>query len=198
MKKYDQVSFDSWYRDKDSPVGSRSALARSVALAVALTESILDRPLRSVLDVGCGEGRWQPELNRQRPRASYLGIDSSEYAVERFGARRNLMLGSFEDLELHVFDSPFDLVICSDVMHYLTDAQIIRGLPSLVDCVEGVALLDVFTGSDEVEGDHVDFQLRSAAAYRKMFRYSGLVPIGMQAYVPLEVAEILEELDLPG
>jgi hypothetical protein len=84
------------------------------------------------------------------------------------------------------------------VMHYLTDAQIIRGLPSLVDCVEGVALLDVFTGSDEVEGDHVDFQLRSAAAYRKMFRDSGLVPIGMQAYVPLEVAEILEELDLPG
>jgi SAM-dependent methyltransferase len=197
-KKYDRAYFDSWYRRSELAIGSRAALAKGVALAVAATESILARPLRSVLDVGCGEGRWQPALQAIRPRASYLGIDSSEYAIGRYGGRRNLRIGSFEGLEEHRFDRPFDLIVCSDVLHYLTPAQIAKGLPELVDLTGGVALLEVFTEEDEVEGDMVGYHARSSAWYRKTFRKAGLQSIGLQMYVHVEVAATLEAMDLPG
>jgi SAM-dependent methyltransferase len=169
-----------------------------VALAVAVTESVLARPLRSVLDVGCGEGRWQPVVRRLRPHASYLGIDSSDYAVERFGGRRNLRLGTFEDLHLHRFERPFDLVVCSDVLHYLTEDEIEAGIPTIAELTQGVALLDTFTTADEIVGDEAGFHWRRPEWYRRVFESAGLRPIGLQMYVPEEVAEVLEAMDLPA
>lgn len=197
-KRYDRAYFDRWYRGRKAVVGSRADLERHVALALAVTESVQARPLRSVLDVGCGEGRWQPVLRRVRPRATYLGIDSSEYAVQRFGGRRNLRLGTFEDLHLHRFEKPFDLVVCSDVLHYLTEAQIEAGIPAVADLTDGVALLDVFTTADEIVGDEAGFEWRPPEWYRGVFERAGLRPIGLQMYVPEEVAEVLEAMDLPA
>src|SRR6476659_10115807 len=94
-KHYDRDYFERWYRDpalKREAIGGAARLARKVALAVATAEYWLERPLRSVLDVGCGEGAWQPAVRKLRPKASYIGFDSSAYAIERFGRRRNLHL----------------------------------------------------------------------------------------------------------
>lgn len=197
-KRYDRAYFDDWYRGEDPPVGTEEDLHRAVALAVAATESVMARPLESVLDVGCGEGRWQPVLRALRPDAVYLGIDSSDYAVERFGAARNLRRGRFGDLSYHVFDDPFDLVVCSDVLHYLDDEEILQGIGALAERTAGVAAIDVFTAEDHPEGDRVDFRSRPAAWYRQVLADAGLVPVGLQMYVTKETAEILEALDLPG
>ena len=203
-KRYDRAYFERWYRSRGDRSGSRvhvggkAALRRNVALAVAATESVRDRPLRSVLDVGCGEGRWGPEVRRLRPKASYLGIDPSEYAVQRFGARRNLRLGSFEELHLHVFAQPFDLVVCADVLHYLDERTILEGLDTLADLVGGVALLETFTSGEDVVGDRVGFHERPATWYRRAFAGAGLVAIGLQMYVHEEIAEDLDALDLPA
>lgn len=196
MKSYDRRYFDRWYRGPEAPKGDE-ALARHVALAVAVAESILDRPVESVLDVGCGEGRWQPVLAGLRPGASYLGLDPSAYAVERFGAERNLMRGSFEELELHAFDDTFDLVVCADVLHYLADEEILRGIETLADLVGGVAVLEVFTAEDPALGDREGFHLRPPLWYRRVFADAGLVPIGLQLYVHEETAELLDAMDLP-
>lgn len=196
-KRYDRGYFDRWYRGPDPPVGTEADLERAVALAVAATESILARPLRSVLDVGCGEGRWQPVLHELRPDTSYLGIDPSDYAVERFGESRNLRRGRFGELAYHVFDEPFDLVVCSDVLHYLDSEEIHAGVEPLAERTGGVAVIDIFTEEDDPEGDRVDFHLRRAAWYRQVLWDAGLVPIGLQMYVPVEVAQVLEALDLP-
>lgn len=197
-KRYDQSYFDRWYRGPDPPVGDASDLERAVALAVAATESVVARPLVSVLDVGCGEGRWQPALVRLRPDAAYLGIDPSDYAVQRFGDSRNIRQGRFGELDVHVFDEPFDLVVCSDVLHYLDDEEILQGIDALAERTGGVAMVEIFTEGDDPEGDRVDFHLRPAAWYRTVLRDAGLVPIGLQMYVHLDVAELLEELDLPA
>ena len=121
VKRYDRAYFDRWYRDRR--IGSAADLARTVAFAVAVTEQVVGRPLRSVLDVGAGEGRWQPMLHRLRPRARYAGVDSSEWAVERWGRRRNLRLGSIDTLDRLGLDGPFDLIVVADVMHYLPDGD---------------------------------------------------------------------------
>jgi SAM-dependent methyltransferase len=198
MKRYDREYFDRWYRTDDSLVGTPGDLERNVALALAVTESVLAAPIESVLDVGCGEGRWQPVLRTLRPESSYLGIDPSEYAVARFGQARNLRRGTFEELGYHVFDEPFDLVVCSDVLHYLDDAAIKAGLPALVDLCGGVALLETFTAEDDPQGDREGFHLRSADWYRDTFAAFGLVPLGLQLYVPEDVAQDLDALDLPA
>lgn len=197
-KRYDKAYFDTWYRGLDPPVGTEADLERAVALAVAAAESVLARPLESVLDVGCGEGRWQPVLMALRPDIAYLGIDSSEYAVQRFGESRNIRHGRFGELAFHVFDEPFDLVVCSDVLHYLDEAEIRQGIDALADRTGGVAVIDIFTEEDDPEGDRVDFRLRPAAWYRGVLGDAGLVAIGLQMYVHEEVAELLEALDRPG
>ena len=84
-KHYDQTYFDTWYRQRG--IGDSARLTRKVAMAVATAEYHLQRPLRTVLDIGCGEGVWRAPLLKLRPKARYLGFDSSDYAVRRFGAR---------------------------------------------------------------------------------------------------------------
>jgi SAM-dependent methyltransferase len=194
MKAYDRAYFDRWYRGDDPPKGA-GELRRQVGLAVAATESVLDRPLRSVLDVGCGEGRWQPVVRDLRPEASYLGIDPSSYAVERYGATRNLLTGSFSGLDGFAFDDPFDLVVCADVLHYLDAAAVLEGLDTLADLVGGVALIEVFTSADPALGDREGFHARDPVWYRRAFTGAGLVSIGLQMYVHREVAEVLDAMD---
>ncbi|NNG17748.1 MAG: class I SAM-dependent methyltransferase [Gemmatimonadales bacterium] len=196
MKRYDRAYFDKWYRNPRYRITSGADLRRKVQLVVSLTEFVLARPIRTVLDVGCGEGAWQPVLARLRPRVAYTGVDRSPYVVRRYGRRRNIRLGSFERLETCGFDEPFDLVVCSDVMHYLSGRQLVQGLDTLVALVGGVAFLEAYTGADDIEGDHQGFRRRSASAYRRIFRDAGLVPCGMQCYVHRDDAQDMVALEV--
>lgn len=194
-KRYDRAYFDRWYRRPGHRVRTRGELARTVAMVVAVTEWTLGRPLRSTLDVGCGEGPWQPLLRRLRPRARYAGVDPSAYAVGRFGSRRNLRLGRFDELDALGLDGPFDLVVCADVLHYLGRAELGRGLPMLAAHVGGVAYVQAYTRSDDVEGDLRGFHRRSAAAYRSLLRGVGLVPLGAGCWVAGALGAHLAALD---
>ena len=92
-KRYDAEYFRRWYHDPRRRVIVPSAVARKVRLVVGIAEALLERPIRSVLDVGAGEGAWRGHLRRLRPRVRYVGVESSEYAVERFGRARGLVRG---------------------------------------------------------------------------------------------------------
>ena len=97
-KVYDEEYFERWYRDPRYAVIHQEVLARRVQLAISATEFLLERPIRSVLDVGCGEAPWRALVKHARPKARYLGIDSSEYAVKRYGKTRNIRYGRFGDI----------------------------------------------------------------------------------------------------
>jgi SAM-dependent methyltransferase len=193
-KAYDEAYFAHWYRGPAAPKGE-GELERSVALALAAAESLLAREVRTVLDVGAGEGRWQPVLQRLRPETSYLGIEPSAYARERYGDARNLREGRFGDLDLHPFDEPFDLVVCADVMHYLTEEELLSGIDTLADLVGGAAFLEVFTSDDTVEGDMDGFLARPARWYAGLFKSVGLVPLGLQLWTHQEIADDLDAME---
>ncbi len=180
-KLYDRDYFDRWYRRE--PVLSRQRLVRKVALAVATAEYHLERPIRSVLDIGCGEGAWRAPLLRLRPKASYLGFDSSAYAVQRFGARRNLHLARFADFQSLRPCAPVDLLVCSDVLHYLSAREIDRGLPGLAELCGGAAFLECFAREDRAEGDDEGFHQRPAAFYRSRFLAAGFSQIGSHLWL---------------
>jgi len=174
QKTYNETYFDRWYRDPVRRVIAPAERRRRVALAVAAAEVVLERRIGSALDVGCGEGEWGVELRRLRPGLRYVGVDSSEYAVLRFGRRRGLVLGSFAELAALDLGGPFDLVLCIDLLHYLPPREIERGLPALAAAAGGLAVLDFCCREDRVTGDRRGLLLRPRSWYERRIRAAGL------------------------
>lgn len=182
-KAYDRAYFDKWYRDPKHRVHARGALERKVRMALATAEFHLGRPVSNVLDVGCGEGVWQPILAALRPDATYLGFESSEYAVRRYGMERNIRPLTFGQLGELRLEHRFDLIVCADVLHYLRGAEIERGLPGLVANLAGMAFIETYTSQDNIEGDLHGFLKRPTSWYRDQFRRVGLVACGSHCYL---------------
>lgn len=182
-KRYDAAYFDRFYRKPRTRVHAPEDVRRKVHLAVSAAEFMLERPIASVLDIGAGEGAWQPLLARMRPAASYLGVEPSDYAVRRYGRRRNLRQGRFDGLDEAKVRGRFDLVVCADVMNYLAPAELRRGLAQITKRLGGVAYLEVYTSDDELEGDLTGIDLRAPSYYRRALRAAGLRPCGMHCYV---------------
>ena len=193
-KTYDRAYFDRWYRN--GGIGGTQRLMRKVALAVTTTEYHLERPLRSVLDIGCGEGAWRAPLLKLRPKLHYIGFDSSSYAVERYGARRNLHLARFADFEYLRPCPPADLVVCSDVLHYLPAREIDRGLGGVADLCGGIAFLETFTWEDDAEGDDDGYLRRPAGFYRRRFMAAGFRPLGSHCWLSPALADSATALEV--
>jgi SAM-dependent methyltransferase len=194
VKRYDKEYFDKWYRRQrvNAPVEVR----RKVALAVVQAEYFLGRALRDVLDVGCGEGQWRDHLRALRPRVRYLGVDPSEYAVATFGRERNLRRAAFGELASLGLDRKFDLVVSSDAMHYIPDAELRRGFPTLVKLAGGIVFLEVLTADDDIVGDLDGLIRRPASWYRKLFREHGLLPVGAYTWAAPPIQSSLAAMEL--
>jgi SAM-dependent methyltransferase len=165
-------------------------------MVVGVAEYFLGRPVRSVLDIGAGEGAWRAELRRLRPGIRYLGVDPSEYVVRRHGRRRNIRLGRFEDLESLRLGKSHDLIVCADVIQYVSNSALGRGLRHLATLLSGLAFLESYTTGDEMEGDLEGWHPRSKAQYRRTFADAGLVGCGLHCYVTPELAARVVELEL--
>lgn len=193
--RFDRAYFDKWYRHPRHRVATPAEIQRRAALAVAIAEYILGRAIRSVLDVGCGEALWRAPLRRLRPGIRYHGVDPSEYAVRRFGRARNIRRGAIGELTALPLRPPYDLIVCVDVLHYLTAPELERGLRQVHALLGGVAYLPAFTTEDELEGDVRTLVRHTPAWYRQRFRAAGLVPVGLDCYVPRALTPVLSALE---
>jgi SAM-dependent methyltransferase len=194
-KRYDAEYFERWYRRSAVGVGRQAFVARKVRLALAAADFVLGRPARSVLDVGCGEGPWRAILRRLRPGLAYVGVDSSEYAVRRHGRRRNLRLGRVGELERLGLARRYDLVVCSDVLHYVPEREARAALRSIAMRAHGVAFVEAFTSTDAIEGDRHEFQARTPEAWGRLFAGAGLLPLGLHLFVTRARARTLVALE---
>jgi len=186
-KHYDRAYFDRWYRNSKHERDSKALLDRKVHLAISLAEFYLERPIRSVLDVGCGEAVWRAPLLKLRPKLEYRGVDSSEYAVSRFGRSRNIAFADFGQLEQLRFGAPVDLLVCSDVMHYVPDKELKRGLKGFPELCDGLAFLELWSKEDDIVGDKIGFIERPAAWYRKQIAKAGFQACGSHGYLGAEL-----------
>lgn len=197
-KRYDRAYFDRLYRDPATRVNDRAEVKRKTAMMVGLAEYYLGHPIERVLDIGCGEGNWRAPLLKLRPRAYYLGIDSSEYVVRRFGHSRNIHLMDFASLAEQRFSAPFDLIICANVLHYLKAGEIRRGLSGFAELLDGMAFVETYARGDQVDGDRQNFTARNPGWYRKAFAQAGLVACGPHAWLNAELAADMSALELPA
>ena len=194
-KRFDIEYFEKWYRHPDHRVGTAADLSRLVRFAVTAAEYVLAHPVRSVLDVGAGEGRWQPILRKLRPTATYQGVDPSDYVVGRYGKRRNIVKGTLDDLP-HLFAGrSFDLVISCSVINYLPRGTMVQGIRNIAARTGGLAYLEIFTSEDDVEGDKHGWYSESRETYRRLIRNAGLIPCGLHCYIPSDHASTLVGLE---
>ena len=125
---------------------------------------------RSILDLGCGIGSLRMPLLRQFSKATYTGVDISEYACDKYGWE----LGSISDY------SPaqsFDLVICHDAVQYLDNKDAKAAIKNFSNFASGMLYFSVLTEEDYLENcdksrtDSI-VNLRAANWYRpKLSRY---------------------------
>jgi SAM-dependent methyltransferase len=189
MKHYNQSYFQRWYRNPRTRVITPSDTKRKAQLAVGAAEYMLGRQVRTVLDVGAGEGTWLGPLRALRPGLRYTGVDPSEYAVRRFGKRRNIHWGTFGDLDAAgLLSGTYDLVVSCGVVNYLSRAELERGLGVIATILAGVAFIEAWTSADDVVGDRRGWQEHPPAYYRRIFRRAGLVACGMHCYVGSSLA----------
>jgi SAM-dependent methyltransferase len=180
---YDRRYFDRWYRNPRSRVVTPAVIARRAHMVVSVAEYFLDRTVRNVFDVGCGEGDWYRALKRMRPGIRYVGIDPSPYVVERFGKRRNIRLGGFGDVAEHAGAQMFDVIVCSDVMQYVAPPELKSGVEQIAEHLGGVAFLEAHTTADALEGDMRGWHRRTPSYYRRLFTRAGLIACGPHCYV---------------
>ncbi|AHG92230.1 hypothetical protein J421_4695 (plasmid) [Gemmatirosa kalamazoonensis] len=182
-RAYDKSYFDKFYRASDTRVRSAAEVERMIRFVLFTADYVLGRPVRSVLDVGAGEGNWLPVLRKLRPRIHYQGVDPSAYAVRRFGARRNILLGGVGSLDQLPLRDGYDLVVANGVLNYLSPDALRDGLPQIVRRADGMLYLEIFTDTDDITGDTRFGQLESAAHYRTLLKRAGLVGLGMHCYL---------------
>jgi SAM-dependent methyltransferase len=195
MKTYDRAYFDRWYRHPLDRVATRDSLERKVRLAVSVAEFVLGRELRTVLDVGCGEAPWFPVLKRLRRDVRYIGVESSEYAVARYGEARNIRRGTLDELGSMRLPKEIDLIVCADVLQYVDDRGVERGLRAIRKLLGGVAYIETFTTADAMEGDRDGWYERTAAEYRRLFRDARLTHCGPYCYLDLDAFTGLNDFE---
>ena len=152
-----------YYLDPRTAVVTRAEM-RARARLIAALAAHSGVTVRRILEAGCGTGTLRAALMPLLPRARYVALDSSEYLCRRYG----WTFGHIEDYRAR---TPFDLVICYDVLQYLEDAAAARALANFGRLCRGVLYFSALTrfdyayNADRARTD-ADVHLRSARWYR--------------------------------
>jgi 2-polyprenyl-3-methyl-5-hydroxy-6-metoxy-1,4-benzoquinol methylase len=171
---FDKEYYQRFYFDPRTAVVSRAEMNARARLIAAYADHI-GLPVRRMLDAGCGIGLLRTPLQRAFPRATYTGLEYSEYLCGRYGWEQGSLATFAAD--------PFDLVVCYDVMQYLDDRTATRALANLARLTRGVLYLSALTerdwreNCDRTRTDRA-VHLRSAEWYgrrlRRHFKPSGV------------------------
>lgn len=165
MTQFDRAYYRRFYLDPKTRVTDRAAADR-LGNFVASYLHYLALPVARTLDLGCGIGLWKAVVARHFPRATYQGVEVSEYLCQRHGWQR----GSAVDYRSR---TRFDLVICQGVLPYLDTRAAKRAIDNLGALCRGALYLEAITLEDWESGaidkrrTDSSMVLRSAAWYRR-------------------------------
>jgi SAM-dependent methyltransferase len=151
-----EQNMDLFYSDPD--IASYVAERREFYKDVCDRLSRLGAPPDSVLDVGCGSGHLLGEVGKLWSRAKLKGVDFSEKSVEL--ARRSHPNIAFEQcsvFDLGRLEAEFDLVICTEVLEHLEEAD--RALDQLHSRCRsgGWVVITVPNGRTDTFAGHFNF-----------------------------------------
>jgi SAM-dependent methyltransferase len=161
---FDEAYYKRYYFDPKTAVTSRAEM-RDRARMIAAAAQYVGLPVRRILDAGCGVGLLRTPLKKFLPRAEYTGLEVSEYLCQRYGWRH----GTIQEWRGR---ERFDLVVCYDVLQYLTSAQARAAIENLGRVCRGALYFGALTredwerNCDQTRTDRIA-GLRSASWYRR-------------------------------
>jgi 2-polyprenyl-3-methyl-5-hydroxy-6-metoxy-1,4-benzoquinol methylase len=169
-----------------------AAEMRSRATLIASVLRQCQIPIRSILDAGCGIGLLREPFEEVLPRARYVGLEASRYLCDRFG----WLQGSVADFTPR---TPFDLVICYDVLQYLPDTEAASAIANFARLTRAALYVSALTTADWRENcdrDRTDraVHLRSGAWYRRRLQRS-FDYIGFGIWLRKDATAILWEME---
>ena len=163
-RDFDLDFFRRFYFDPKTAAVSREDMAARAQFIAAFAD-YLELDVRRVLDAGCGLALMRPTFRRIFAKARYVGLEASPYLCRRFGWRK----GSVVDGRSA---RPFDIVVCYDVLQYLSEREAERALANLARLSRGLLYFSALTREDWLH--HADrtrtdseVHMRPAAWYRR-------------------------------
>ena len=172
--RFDASFFRRYYTDRASRVRDARGQRRLSGLVFAYLD-YLEIPVRRVLDLGCGLGRWRDDVAARYPGATYTGVETSDYLCAKYGWQRGTAAG-------YRGRGRYDLVICQSVLQYVDNTEVRRSLESIARLCRGALYLEIPTRRDwdehvDREGTDGRIYLRTGAWYRRVigehFRSAG-------------------------
>ena len=162
--EFDEAYYQRFYGDPRTRATSPWE-ARRCAAFVCNYLKYLELPVSRVLDIGCGLGLLLKAVQTEFPRAKAIGVEYSAHLCERHG----WINGSVVDYQAL---GQFDLVICHDVIQYLSDADTRLAIDNIASLCRGALYLGVLTQEDwdyKCDRSRTDAEvyLRTTRWYRK-------------------------------
>jgi SAM-dependent methyltransferase len=163
-ERFDAGFYHRFYLNPRTRVVTRAEMQRRADLLAAFIRHG-EFPVRRILDVGCGLGLMRSALQGHFPKASYTGLEVSEYLCREHGWVQG-SAATFTSAR------PFDLVVCYDVLQYLTTREAAAALRNLGSLCRGVLHFGVLTTEDwDLYCDRAntdrDVHLRPGSWYRR-------------------------------
>lgn len=137
---FDREYYQRFYFNARTAVTSRAEMHARGRMIAACVE-YLGLPVRRILDAGCGIGLLRAPLRQRLRRAEYIGLELSEYLCQRYGWHQ----GSIETYKTR---ERYELVICYDVLQYLSAAQARRAIANLARLCRGALYFGALTQED--------------------------------------------------
>jgi 2-polyprenyl-3-methyl-5-hydroxy-6-metoxy-1,4-benzoquinol methylase len=137
---FDRDYYQRFYFNPRTAVTSRAEMGARARLIAGCVDYI-GLPVGKILDAGCGVGLLRAPLQRALRRAHYVGLECSDYLCRRYGWQQ----GSIESYRTR---ERFDLVICYDVLQYLSAPQARRAIENLARLCRGALYFGALTTED--------------------------------------------------
>lgn len=166
---FDRAYYQRYYFDPRTAVTNQREMRARARLIAAYCDHV-NLPVRRILDAGCGTGLLRGPLRRALPKATYTGLEASDYLCKRYGWQH-------DTIEAYRPSQPYDLVICYDVLQYLDLTSARRALANFARLCRGVLYFTALTSFDwehNCDRTRTDrhVHLRSARWYRSQLRQS--------------------------
>jgi hypothetical protein len=189
------MPFDAAYyqRNYESRAHARQQVAQ-LARDVTFMVDRMGPPTETVLEVGAGTGYWRDWFARRRPGIRYRSIDVSPYACARYRHEQR-------DIARWRARGRFDLVLCVDVLPYLSNDEAESAMANLGAMTRRFMFLRAVTRRDvrELGGGsklHPDLRTRTGAWYRQRLERH-FVPAALGIWIRRSYDPPLFELELP-
>ena len=149
----------------------------------------------SIIDVGCGDGRFLHELNKQYPEVNKLGIDYSQRAIDMANAMNPDITYSCLDITSENVDKKSKIVSLIEVLEHIPPTELEEFIEETVSLVseDGYVIITVPHENKSVQKKHYQHFNREKLTHLldRHFRTLEFIPFDQQSRILNYVQNLL-------